>query len=162
MGIMTQIPDDAEEKIGKPQILARTLTVDGRQILVRLQRPFEEPDYDDKPKGVAVVIRYDNGTPSVAPAPKDEKHIKYGTCLIVETWCDATKTVVTTGIKRPRDQTEEAFAFGVRYMLNNASDQEIIEVLKIKRLDVQLKFQSGPDDAKLNLPKPPKTKKKPT
>lgn len=145
---MTRVPSDAEAQIGKPQVLARLIYLDGMQILVRLQKPFEEPPEDDDKK----------------PDPKDETHIRYGTALIFEVWSDATKSVVTDGIKKPHDQTEEAFQFGVRYMLNHSTDAEIIHVLKLKSIHKRLRFQCGMDDTDIKLPKPPKMieKKKPT
>ena len=151
---MTNLPTNHEDHIGKPQVLARFIVLDGQQVLVRLQKPFEEPDYDQPKK--AVIVADENGIREVP----DESYIEFGTCLIVETWCDATKSVVTTGIKRPNELTEEAFAFGVRFMLNNASDAEIVEVIKLKKLDIQLKYQTGKDDSELKLPIPPKKKKK--
>ena len=146
--IMTRVPPDAEDKIGKPQVLARLISLDGMQVLVRLQKPFEEPPEDDNAKR----------------DPKDESHIRYGTALIAEVWSDATKSVVTDGIKKPQDQTEEAFQFGVRYMMNHSTDAEIAHVLMLKGIHKRLRFQCGLDDTANKLPKPPKMieKKKPT
>jgi hypothetical protein len=43
-------------------------------------------------------------------------------------------------------------------MLNHATDDDIVEVIKLKKLDQQLKFQlSDKDDKELVLPVPPKT-----
>lgn len=156
--IMTQLPEDYEEKIGKPQVLARVITMDGIQLLVRLQKPFEEAPYEEQPKPTQVKIIA--GKP-VQVKPIDESYLQFGTCLVVEAWCDATKSVITTGIKKPRDKTEEQFAFGVRYMLNHSTDAEIIEVLKIKGIHNQFKYQTcNKEDPKVELPQPPKTKKK--
>lgn len=157
--IMT-LPHDYEEKIGKPQVLSRVITMDGIQLLVRLQKPFEEAPYEEQESSKAVQVKIVNGKP-VQVKPKEEYVPEFGTCLVVETWCDATKSVITTGIPKPPDKTPEQFSFGVRYMLNNSTDEEIIEVLKIKRLHLQLKYQTASkDDIKVDLPKPPKTKKK--
>lgn len=149
---MTTEPVIHEDKIGKPQILARFLELDGRQVLVRLQKPFEEAEYTDTPKR-AIIKADEHGIREVP----DESHIRFGTALIVETWCDATKSVITTFIKKPNNFTEEAFSLGVRYMMNNASDSDIVEVIKLKKLDQQIKFQMGKDDSELILPVPPKT-----
>lgn len=146
------VPVDYEKEIGSPQVLARTMVMDGLNITVRLQKPFEEPDYDDELK---VVVRIRNGK---AHTVKDESYIQWGTVLVVEMWSDVTKSVVTTGIRKPPDKTEEQFSFGVRYMLNHSTDEEIIKVLRIKGIDKQLKFQQGPVE-QVDLPKPPKQKK---
>jgi hypothetical protein len=39
---MTKLPSNPESKIGKPQVIARVINLDGMQVLVRLQKPFEE------------------------------------------------------------------------------------------------------------------------
>jgi hypothetical protein len=138
---MSKLPSDPEKKIGSPQVIARLIIIDGMQVLVRLQKPFEEQN-EDKP---------------------DEEYIHYGTALICEVWSDATKSIITEGVKRPREQTEEAFQFGVRYMMNHSSDEELIHVLKIKGVHTRLRFQCGLDDTKVVLPVPPRLeKKKPT
>jgi hypothetical protein len=152
---MSDLPSNYEDKIGSPQVIARFVILDGAQVLLRLQKPFEEREYDTPAK---VVVRVRNGKAMTVP---DETHIKYGTVLVVETWSDATKSVVTTGINKRPDQTEENFAFGVRYMLNNSTDEEIIKVLRLKGIDKQLKFQQGPIEPNI-LPSPPKEQKKPT
>lgn len=138
---MTKLPPDPEVKIGTPQIIARTINLDGMQILLRIQKPFEEASEDDK----------------------STDHIKYGTALIVEMWSDATKSVITEGIRKPQDQTEEAFQFGVRYMMNHSTDLEIAHVLILKGIHTRLRFQCGKSDTGIRLPKPPLLeKKKPT
>jgi hypothetical protein len=159
---MTNLPLDAESKIGKPQVIARLLEIDGRQVLIRLQKPFEEP-----PEDYTVLTTNKAGKRVIearkAPVYTDDSWIQYGTALIVEAWSDATKSIVTTGIKKPHDKTEEEFAFGCRYMLNHSSDTEIIHILRLKRLDFQLKYQLGEDETAAILPTPPKLeKKKPT
>jgi hypothetical protein len=150
---MTRLPPNPESKIGKPQVIARLLELDGMHLLLRLQKPFEEPPEDNT---IKVKIEIVDGKPKVTPIPKtnpnDESYIKYGTALIVEAWSEATKSVVTTGIKKPNDQSEEAFQFGVRYMLNHSTDRELINVLRIKGLDKQLKFQCGLDDTAVVIP----------
>lgn len=161
---MTRLPSNPESKIGKPQVIARLLELDGMQVLLRLQKPFEEPPEDN---AVEIKIELVNGKPKATPLPirnpNDESYIKYGTALIVEAWSESTKSVVTTGIKKPFDQTEEAFQFGVRYMLNHSTDRELINVLRIKGLDKQLKFQCGLEDTAIILPMPKRLeKKKPT
>jgi hypothetical protein len=145
---MTRVPSDPETKIGKPQVIARLVNLDGMQVLVRLQKPFEEAIEDENKK----------------PNPKDESYIKYGTALIAEVWSDATRSVITDGIKKPYDQSEEAFQFGVRYMLNHSSDEEIAHILKLKGIHTRLRYQCGLDETSARLPKPPKRleKKKPT
>lgn len=142
---MTKVPADIESKIGTPQVIARLVDLDGMQVLVRLQKPFEEPPDED------------NGQPK-------GNYIRYGTALVIELWSDATKSVITDGIKKPNDQTEEAFQFGVRYMLNHSTDKEIAHVLKLKGIHTRLRYQCGLSDTAVNLPKPPKRleKKKPT
>jgi hypothetical protein len=139
---MTRLPPDPETKIGTPQVIARVLELDGMQVLVRLQKPFEEALEEDS----------------------KEDYIKYGCALIVEVWSDATKCIITEGVKKPRDQTEETFQFGVRYMMNHSSDQEIAHVLMLKGIHTRLRYQCGKSDTNINLPKPPKRleKKKPT
>ena len=159
---MTQIPKDSEAQIGKPQVIARLLEIDGLQCLLRLQKPFEEP-----PEDTTSCVIDKTGKKHIqtvkAQKYKDDEYIQYGAALIVEAWSDATKSVVTTGIKKPHDQTEEAFAFGVRYMMNHSTDTELVNILRIKRIDQQLKFQLGLDDTAVILPAPPqKELKKPT
>jgi hypothetical protein len=138
---MTKLPPDPETKIGIPQVIARTIMLDGMQVLVRLQKPFEEELEEDKGK----------------------TQIKYGTALVVEVWSDATKSVITEGVKKPSNQTEEKFQFGVRYMLNHSSDAEIAHVLTLKGIHTRLRYQCGKCDTEIKFPKPPQLeKKKPT
>jgi len=138
---MTKLPPDPEIKIGLPQVIARTIMLDGIQVLVRLQKPFEEQIEDDK----------------------NDNQIRYGTALIVEVWSDATKSVITEGVRKPKDQTEEAFQFGVRYMMNHSSDAEIAHVLMLKGIHTRLRYQTGKCDTDIKFPKPPQLeKKKPT
>jgi hypothetical protein len=107
---MTKLPSDPELKIGKPQVIARVINLDGMQVLVRLQKPFEEAPEEDKPSS----------------------QVRYGPALIVEAWSDATKSIITEGVRKPKEQTEETFQFGVRYMMNHSSDAEIAHVLMLK------------------------------
>jgi hypothetical protein len=139
---MTKLPSDPETKIGTPQVIARVIDLNGMQVLVRLQKPFEEASEDNK----------------------SEEYIRYGTALIVELWSDATKSIITEGVKKPKEQTEEAFQFGVRYMMNHSSDAEIAHVLMLKGIHTRLRYQCGKSDTDVRLPKPPKRleKKKPT
>jgi hypothetical protein len=141
---MTKLPPDPETKIGTPQVIARTLMLDGMLVLVRLQKPFEETIEDAKGNAI--------------------NQVKWGTALIVEVWSDATKSLITEGVRKPKDQTEEAFQFGVRYMMNHSSDQEIAHVLMLKGIHTRLRYQCGKSDTDIKLPKPPKQleKKKPT
>lgn len=157
---MPKLPKNYEELIGKPQVIARTIELDGKQVLVRLQKPFEEPAYD---QSLTVKVKLKDGKPvleQVPPKRKDDSYIVYGTVLVLEAWSDATKSVVTTGIKKTSDQTEESFSFGVRYMLNNSTDAEIVEVIKAKRLDTQLKFQCSDLDTAVKFTNPPRLEKK--
>lgn len=139
---MTRLPSNPEAKIGTPQVLARLINLDGMQVLVRIQKPFEEPPEDTDA----------------------EDYTQYGCALVVEVWSDATKSVITTGVRKPNKDTEEAFQFGVRFMMNHSTDEEIAHVLKHKGIHTQLRFQCGLGDTDINLPKPPKQlkKKKPT
>lgn len=157
---MPKLPRNHEQLIGSPQVIARLIEMDGKQLLVRLQKPFEEPTYDDTLK---VKVTINKGVPKVTPVvkpPKDDSYIRYGCALVVECWSEATKSVVTVGVKRTPQQTEEEFAFGVRYMMNHATDDEIVNVLRTKSLDIQLKYQCSDFDSAVLINSPPKLEKK--
>lgn len=134
---MKKLPRNSEELIGSPQILSRTILLDGKTLLVRLQRPFFEKSEEDGPS-----LDF------------------YETAICIDVWSDATKSVMTFGITKSADQTEELFTFGARCMLNNSSDKEIIEVLRIKRIDQMIKFATGSVEKTLMLPSPPNSGKK--
>lgn len=160
--IMGKLPKNYEEKIGEKQTIARSLTMDGIDIVVRIQKPFEEEDYeltDLKKDGLTPfkVIADSKGKARLEPVPEDY-YIVWGTAFIVETWCAATKTVITADFQRGTDQTEEEFAFIVRYMLNNGSDEEIIDLIRSRGIDTQIKIQTSKAKQEPELPLPPKRK----
>lgn len=136
--IMRTPPHNAEEIIGPDQKICRFINLDGKQIIVRLQKPFDEP-------------------------PDDEDELQfwepYGTVVVVETWSKATGTVVGIPIFKPEDQSDEFYSYAVRSMLNFASDDQILLFLRAKKIDRTLKFIANNKETQLKLPKPPKLNK---
>lgn len=137
-------PEELEEQvIGTPQVIARRLIIDGKEALVRLQKPYVGADdlwiSSIGPKGNMVETK----AKTVDPYPQ------YGTVLIVEMWCEATKSVVTQGIMRNEFQTEAEFSRAIRGLMNKAQDDFLVEVIKAKRLHLMFNFTCGKTDTKV-------------
>lgn len=147
------IPEEYLNKIGGPQKLSRTIELDGLELLLRLQKPFEEPPED---LGLPLNFELDeeNNLISFDMVFQDpEDWMEFGTCLIVEAWSEATQSVITQGIRKAEHQTDEEFTFGVRYMLNRGTDEEWIEVIKNRKLDKILKVACNNEAALYQEPK---------
>jgi hypothetical protein len=119
----TLTAQDNERQIGYPQVIARCLEIDGRQVLVRLHKPWQGDISDIK---VEVPVQ---------------------TILIVESWSLSTKSVVSVEITRPPKVSEEQFSYGVRYMMNHASDLQLITIIKNRKAEGIIKFTCGKLDS---------------
>lgn len=152
-----KIPQEYVKKIGTPQKLFRTLIVDGVEVLIRLQKPFEEkPDDDD----MAGFIMDSEGVMRELSEVEGDAWMEYGTCIIVEAWSEASQSIVTQGIRKSETQSDEEFAFGARYMLNNGTEEEWLDVIKKRKLDRVLKLACNNKSAKYIEPTVKQMKKK--
>jgi hypothetical protein len=124
-----KIPNELAKTVGSPQKIVRQIKLGDLDVMIRLQKPFEEPE-DGK---VNISLRIDTkGNISEVP---DESYIEFGTAIVVEAWSDVTNSVVTQGIRKSDGQTEAQFAFGAQYMMNNGTDKQWLEVLQARRID---------------------------
>lgn len=137
------------------QKIVRQLKLGDLDLIIRLQKPFEEPEGGAP---VSVTFRINTRTGETTEIP-DESYIEYGTAIVIEAWSNVTESVVTQGITKGEHQTEAEFAFGARYMLNNGTDEEWIEVLKARKLDKVFKLACDNTECKFKEPTV-KTKKK--
>lgn len=132
--------EDHEKQIGYPQVIARMVKIDGRQALFRLQKPYSE-------KQINLTLIYDFKTGELKAKPPDKEELaEFETLLIVEMWSDATKSIVTQAITKAPHVSEDEFSYAVRYMMNKATDSELEEVAKEKRLNIVFNFTTGKDD----------------
>ena len=133
--------EDKAKKIGSPQKICRVVDLDGLEVVVRLQKPFEELAQE-----ITMLFNLDfdveSNTFSLDSSIKqpDIEFETYGTCVVIEAWSDVTESVISHGIIASEGQTQEEFAFSVRYMMNNGSDEEWLEVLRNRGIDKVLKF----------------------
>lgn len=152
-----KVPKEFVSKIGTPQKLFRNITVDGIDVLIRLQKPFEEkPDEDD----MAGFIMDSEGVMRSIEEVEGDAWMEFGTCIIIEAWSDASQSIVTQGIRKSETQTDEEFAFGARYMLNNGTEEEWLDVIKKRKLDRILKIACNNKSAKYVEPTVKLKKKK--
>jgi hypothetical protein len=132
-----KIPKDYISKIGTPQKISRIIQFGDLNLLIRLQKPFEEPPDAEEMTGFIVDTE---GKISEFEGFDGDTWMEYGTCLIIEAWSEASQSIVTQGIRKNDTQTDEEFAFGARYMLNNGTDEEWLEVITKRKLDKILKL----------------------
>lgn len=118
-----KISEELAAEVGKPQKISRNIKLNGLDILIRLQKPLEEPSENDPNN----YIFTESGDSFVADIEHD-----YGTCIIIEAWSEATQTVMTQGIHREPEQANEDFEFAARYFLNKATDEEWLDTLNKK------------------------------
>lgn len=130
------------------QKIARLINMDGIDVLIRLQKPFEEP-----PENVKLQLQMVNGKPKVYVEDWQE----FGTCVIVESWSDATGCVFTHGIRKSDEQSDDQFTSAAKYLLNVGTDDQWIDVLKRRKIDKMLNLVCRPVP-KFNEPKVKKEK----
>lgn len=127
---------DAYIPFSNKQKIARLIEVEGVEVLIRLQKPLEEP-----PESVKVTFEMKDGVPTLN---YDDSWQEFGTCVIVESWSEATGTVITQGIRKALDQSDEQFSFSARYLLNSGTDEQWVEILKARKVDKVIKMTCGP------------------
>jgi hypothetical protein len=130
-------PEEHEKLIGSPQTIARFVNVDGRQALVRLQIPYLE--YGE---GSAPYINQMGPDGKLKEGEIAENEM-FEPMMVIEMWSDATKCIVSLPITRPDNRSIKLFTYGCRYMMNHATDEDILDLIKKKNIDVMLKYTAG-------------------